>query len=74
MNDAQAASDRNLPGFDTSVAHNVRVWNYWLGGKDNFEADRAAGDNTHEVAHRLKPAEVIVNHVMEAVPAGRLHR
>ena len=44
MNDAQAASDRNLPDFDTSVAHNARVWNYWLGGKDNFEADRAAGD------------------------------
>ena len=44
MNDAQAAGDRNLPEFDTSVAHNARVWNYWLGGKDNFAADRAVGD------------------------------
>jgi hypothetical protein len=26
------------------VAHNARVWNYWLGGKDNFAADREAGD------------------------------
>lgn len=29
---------------DTSVAHNARVWNYWLGGKDNFAADREVGD------------------------------
>ena len=31
-------------GIDTSVAHSARVHNYWLGGKDNFAADRAAGD------------------------------
>ncbi len=31
-------------GFDTSVAHVARVYDYWLGGKDNFAADRAAGD------------------------------
>ena len=31
-------------GFDTSVAHSARVHDYWLGGKDNFAADRAAGD------------------------------
>lgn len=30
------------PAFDTSVAHVARVYNYWLGGKDNFAADRAA--------------------------------
>ena len=30
--------------IDTSVAHSARVHNYWLGGKDNFAADRAAGD------------------------------
>ena len=44
MNNANAAHDRTPPQLDTSVAHNARVWNYWLGGKDNFEADRAAGD------------------------------
>jgi hypothetical protein len=26
------------------VAHVARVYNYWLGGKDNFAADRKAGD------------------------------
>jgi len=29
---------------DTSVAHPARVYDYWLGGKDNFTADREAGD------------------------------
>ena len=32
------------PPFDTSVAHVARVYNFWLGGKDNFAADRAAGE------------------------------
>jgi hypothetical protein len=30
------------PAIDTSTAHPARVYNYWLGGKDNYEADRAA--------------------------------
>jgi S-adenosyl methyltransferase len=28
----------------TGVAHPARIYNYWLGGKDNFAADREAGD------------------------------
>jgi hypothetical protein len=32
--------------FDTSVAHPARVYDYWLGGKDNFEADRMVGEQT----------------------------
>jgi hypothetical protein len=31
--------------FDTTVMHPARRYNYWLGGKDNFAADRASGDN-----------------------------
>jgi S-adenosyl methyltransferase len=31
-------------GLDTGTAHVARVYDYWLGGKDNFEADRAYGD------------------------------
>lgn len=30
--------------FDTGVPHSARVWNHWLGGTDNFAADRAVGD------------------------------
>ncbi|WP_432906791.1 SAM-dependent methyltransferase [Micromonospora matsumotoense] len=37
---AQHPSDR----IDTSVAHPARRYNYWLGGKDNFQADRDSGD------------------------------
>ena len=33
-------------GFDARVAHPARVYDYWLGGKDNFEADRVAGEAT----------------------------
>jgi O-methyltransferase involved in polyketide biosynthesis len=33
-------------GFDAKVAHPARVYDYWLGGKDNFEADRIAGEAT----------------------------
>ena len=40
----------DLSRFDTSVAHPARIWNYWLGGKDNFAADRAAGDHVREAA------------------------
>jgi S-adenosyl methyltransferase len=31
------------PSFDTSIAHPARVYNYLLGGKDNYEADRETG-------------------------------
>ncbi|MGK5532488.1 SAM-dependent methyltransferase [Streptomyces sp. URMC 129] len=30
--------------IDASVPHSARVWNYWLGGKDNYAADRRVGD------------------------------
>jgi hypothetical protein len=30
--------------LDTSVPHSARIWNYWLGGKDNYQVDRDAGD------------------------------
>jgi hypothetical protein len=31
--------------LDTGTAHVARVYDYWLGGKDNFEADRRYGDD-----------------------------
>ena len=33
-----------LPDIDTSVAHSARIYDYILGGKDNFEADRRAAE------------------------------
>ncbi len=35
---------REAPGLDTRHAHSARVYNYWLGGKDNFAADREAAE------------------------------
>jgi SAM-dependent methyltransferase len=37
-------ADAQAPGFDTQHAHSARVYNYWLGGKDNFAADREAAE------------------------------
>nr|WP_207391596.1 SAM-dependent methyltransferase [Streptomonospora litoralis] len=38
-------NDRAAPaGIDTSRAHPARIYDYWLGGKDNFASDRAVGD------------------------------
>jgi hypothetical protein len=43
--DASVANDeQDDPKLDTSVPHTARIWNYILGGKDNFAADRAVGD------------------------------
>jgi O-methyltransferase involved in polyketide biosynthesis len=40
------ADGEGVARLDTSVPHSARIWNYWLGGKDNFAADRLAGDQT----------------------------
>jgi hypothetical protein len=37
-------SSRRAPEFDTSVPKIARMYDYWLGGKDNFAADREAAD------------------------------
>jgi hypothetical protein len=34
----------DAPKIDTRHAHSARVYNYWLGGKDNFAADRDAAE------------------------------
>ncbi|GAA3784910.1 SAM-dependent methyltransferase [Streptomyces phyllanthi] len=28
----------------TTVSHSARIWNYWLGGKDNYPVDQEVGD------------------------------
>ncbi|MEW2392564.1 SAM-dependent methyltransferase [Streptomyces venezuelae] len=30
--------------LNTGVAHNARVWNYWIGGKDHYEVDQRVGE------------------------------
>ena len=35
-----------MPSLDAKVPHIARVYDYWLGGKDNFAADRELGERT----------------------------
>jgi hypothetical protein len=43
-----SGEDQSLP-FDTSVAHQARMYDYLLGGKDNYAADRAAVEAWREI-------------------------
>ncbi|GAA3803046.1 SAM-dependent methyltransferase [Streptomyces phyllanthi] len=43
-----------LAKIDTTVPHSARIWNYWMGGKDNYEVDRVAGDAYREIAPNIE--------------------
>ena len=42
------------PGLDPARAHPARRYNYWLGGKDNFAADRASGDELERLFPKVR--------------------
>ncbi|TQN33566.1 S-adenosyl methyltransferase [Haloactinospora alba] len=51
MNENPSSASQNAgqdQSIDTSVPHSARIWNYWLGGKDNYPVDRQAGDSYYE--------------------------
>jgi len=50
---SRARAER-IAGLDTSVAHPARVYDYWLGGKDNFAADREAAERVLAAAPGLR--------------------
>jgi O-methyltransferase involved in polyketide biosynthesis len=43
-------TDAQVSEFNPEIPHSARIWNYWLGGEDNFPIDRIVGD---EIARRL---------------------
>jgi hypothetical protein len=43
------------PGIDITVAHPARIYDYWLGGKNNFAADREAAGATLAVNPYILP-------------------
>ncbi len=43
-----------MTGIDTSTPHEARVYDYILGGKDNYEVDRAAGDQILQVVPQMR--------------------
>jgi hypothetical protein len=45
--DSSSSLGHQEPEFGT-VPQTARIWNYWLGGKDNFPVDRAVGDQILE--------------------------
>ena len=44
-----------MPDFDTSVPHIARIYDYWLGGKDNFAADREAAERAMAATPAIVP-------------------
>ncbi|TDD80215.1 SAM-dependent methyltransferase [Actinomadura rubrisoli] len=57
-----------VPGIDTSVSHVARIWNYWLGGKDNYPVDREVGDQIlgmlPDVARLARASRLFLNRVV----------
>jgi hypothetical protein len=49
MSDASSGPGGRSDKIDVTVPHSARVWNYWVGGKDNFAVDREVGDKVREV-------------------------
>ncbi len=39
------SEDAHTGQIDSKVPHSARIWNYWLGGKDNYAVDRQVGEH-----------------------------
>jgi hypothetical protein len=51
----------------TDVPGAARIWNYWLGGKDNYPADRAAGEESlkyYDMATFARQSRQFLNRVV----------
>ncbi len=48
-----AAASQPVPGIDTTTPNIARIYDYWLGGKDNFAADRAAAERSARAIPQL---------------------
>ncbi|MDX3384227.1 SAM-dependent methyltransferase [Streptomyces niveiscabiei] len=57
---AQEARSR----IDTSTPHSARFWNYFVGGKDNYEVDRQIGDHIKEIFPGLVDVAVTSRHFL----------
>ncbi|MGW7350705.1 SAM-dependent methyltransferase [Streptomyces sp. NPDC054784] len=48
MDDGDGGRRQRPAEIDNTVPHSARIWNYWLGGKDNYRVDQEAGDRFAE--------------------------
>jgi S-adenosyl methyltransferase len=49
-----ANAPKHWPGLDPTTPNVARMYDYYLGGKDNFEADRAAAEKVLAVVPGLR--------------------
>jgi hypothetical protein len=52
--DRSGVSQQPPDKIDVTVPHSARIWNYWLGGKDNYEIDRTVGDQVAQLFPRIR--------------------
>ncbi len=50
--------DDDRPRIDTTRAFSARVYNYWLGGKDHFAADREYGEAVARTSPNIRTAAI----------------
>jgi hypothetical protein len=67
------APDWVPPEINTGVAHSARVYDYWLGGKDNFPADQALAEAIVQVIPTMR-AMAQANRAFQTRAAGYLAR
>ena len=63
-----SSGEHDVPKLDTSVPQTARIWNYLLGGKDNFAVDRAVGDQIMQaLPHFAEHARLSRRYLVRAV-------
>jgi hypothetical protein len=53
-NDVPPRSENAPPGVQANVPHSARIYDYWLGGKDNFAVDRAVGQAMVDIIPEMR--------------------
>lgn len=51
--DSHPDGREGLSAVDVTTANTARVWNYWLGGKDNYPVDEQVGDQIQAVMPQI---------------------
>ena len=55
MADESSSAEPVPTDIDMSRSHSARIWNYWLGGKDNYAIDRQVGEGFRAIYPGIVP-------------------